>query len=109
MLLCAGWLAPIQMEAVTPAALANTAGADKATYKKGDLVWYRQRDGTLVPAKVTSEYILASSTLGSSSLFHISYLLFNTVWHVHRLGPATSVMTGVILPVKWFHLEFSHS
>ena len=86
MLLCAGWLAPIQTEAVTSAALAITAGGDKATYKKEDLVWYRQRDGTFVPAKVSSEYIQDSSALGSSLLFHISHFLFNTVWHAHRLG-----------------------
>ncbi|BDA43861.1 hypothetical protein COCOBI_05-0410 [Coccomyxa sp. Obi] len=46
-----GWIAPKQMN---PATHANTAGADATTYKKGDLAWYRQRDGTFVPAKVVS-------------------------------------------------------
>ncbi|CAL8469853.1 g9395 [Coccomyxa elongata] len=49
-----GWIAPKQMKTLTHGTHENTAGAATTTYKKGDLAWYRQRDGTFVPAKVVS-------------------------------------------------------
>jgi hypothetical protein len=48
-----------------------------ALYKKGDLAWYRQRDGTFVPAKVRSDLLGVPSFVAYEPLFaHISHVMF---------------------------------
>ncbi len=72
------------MKTVTHGTRENTAGAATTTYKKGDLAWYRQRDGTFVPAKVSFECIL---DLLLHAMFALAYVLLSCLTHLSCASP----------------------
>lgn len=51
--------------------VASTFSTDggAALYKEGDLAWYRQRDGTYVPAKVRSDLLGVPSYVAYEPLY----------------------------------------
>lgn len=74
----------------------NTTSAVDVMYNRGDAVWYRQRDGSEVPAKVGQPFLRLTKLL-----FLLVYcrlcIAFDLVDHAIQCSASLSTMHPVIL------------